>query len=167
MKIKKLFITALMASVLFTSTKMAYATEETKVEFNVKNGSSTTTYVYKLSDLSCGYIDEEGNLVEVPITYAYNVMEATIAPGITFEWYPTNDKNGFKLKKNDVVTISLNLNTGVRIRIGLTNGNSKETTDKNPSVSLVQSKDGYSKMYVENLSSSTVKVKSGTISYNE
>ena len=165
---RRVMMTVVTTSVLFGSVGVVNATEaEPQVEITVENEEGSKTYTYELSELLCGYIDEDGNLVEIPVVYSYDVAATTIAQGKTFEWYPSSDKNGFKLKKNDVVTVSLNLDTAVRIKIGLTNGNSRETTDKSPSVDLVQNSDGYSKMYVTNLSSSSVKVKGGTISYNE
>lgn len=137
---------------------------------------SESEKVYDLEDLSYEVVDPMGNIIASGSvvdgngdisTYAYNVAKSTVEPGSTIYWYPTDSTSGFYLQKNDVVEISLKLSKAVRIEIGLTKGTSKETTDKNPSVSLVQSSAGYSKMSVSNLSSSSITVNSGTISYNE
>ncbi|MFR2838799.1 MAG: hypothetical protein ACLTBU_06875 [Zhenhengia sp.] len=173
---KKLIFTILalstlsLGSTIFASSSIV----EKESKFIVSKHEKET--VYDLQDLSYEIVDPQGNIVKSgPIidnngnisTYAFDVAKATITAGNTTNWYPTNSPSGFYLQKDDVVEISLKLSKAVRIKIALTNGNSKETTDKNPSVSLIQSKTGYSKMSVTNLSSASITVNGGSISYNE
>ena len=132
--------------------------------------------VYSLKDLSYETVDPEGNMIQSgPIidndgnisANAFGAAKTTIGSSHTTYWYPTNSLSGFYLEKDDVIKMSLKLSEAVRIKVALTNGNSKETTDKNPSVSLVQSKTGYSKVGVTNLSSSSITINGGSISHNE
>ena len=125
--------------------------------------------IYDLKDLSYETVGPEGNIIKsgsiindgnISID-AFDVAKAIVDVGHTTYWYPTDSPSGFYLQENDVVEISLRLNKAVRIKIALTNGNSKETTDKNPTVSLVQHKTGYSKVSITNLSSTAIAVNEG------
>lgn len=173
---KKIIFSILSLTTLaFSSTIFATTSVPVKEPMLIVSQNETET-IYSLKDLSYETVDPEGNVIQSgPIidddgnisTYAFDVAKATIGSGNTTYWYPTDSPSGFYLQKDDVVDISLKLSKAVRIKIALTNGNSKETTDKNPSVSLVQSKTGYSKMGVTNLSSASITVNGGSISYNE
>lgn len=173
---KKLIFSILSLTVLSLGTSIFAATNIVEKEPILIISQNEAQTIYSLKDLSYETIDPEGNIIKSgPVIddngnispYAFDVSKATIGPGNTVNWYPTDSSSGFYLQKNDVVEISLRLSKAVRIKIALTNGTSKETTDKRPSVSLIQNTTGYSKMAVTNLSSSSITVNSGTISYNE
>ncbi len=120
-------------------------------------------------------VDEDGNieetgvfgLVEDEFLDAYNISAATVGVGKTVNWWPTSNTSGFKPGNNTAVSISLKTSAATSLTIGLTSGTKKDVTNKNPSVNLVCQTSGYTKMYVKNTSSKSIKVTGGTLSWNE
>ena len=143
------------------------STEPRLVFETVDENGVHNTYSYPLSECGSETYDEAGNLIssEDHISVCdYTIKNSTLNPGYTKSYFPSNNKNGFNLTKNNVVTVSLKLSDAVRIKTYLGNGSGLETTDKKPKVQLVPYATGRMKLYIKNISGKSITV-NGTISW--
>jgi len=181
MKRRKLLLSAIFAAALSVAIVMpciaadlSTSSEEGPlliVEQTDNNGVSKTV-AYSIGDLSYAIVDENGVEIETGtfsdfFARGYDVSKATVGVNKTIYWYPSNNSSGFKSGKDVAVSISLKTSEATSLTIGLTDGTSKDVTDKNPSVNLVSGTSGYWKMYVTNTSSKSIEVTGGTVSWNE
>lgn len=172
MKNKKVMALVMAASMLignntFVMADSVKSTEPRLVFETVDENGVHNTYSYPLSECGSETYDEAGNLIssEDHISVCdYTIKNSTLNPGYTKSYFPSNNKNGFNLTKNNVVTVSLKLSDAVRIKTYLGNGSGLETTDKKPKVQLVPYATGRMKLYIKNISGKSITV-NGTISW--
>lgn len=81
-----------------------------------------------------------------------------LKPGNTLVLYRSANAEGFDLSAEDMVEVNLMINQKASLKIGLTNGNSHETTDTEPNTFLVQENDGESLIYICNQTSGHVEI---------
>ena len=180
MKRKKIVWSALLATALSVATAMpcmaanlSNSSEEGPLLIvEQSDNGANTTVEYSINDLSYSIVDENGIEIESGSlsdfwARGYDVSKATVGVNKTVYWYPSNNSSGFKSGNNVAISISLKTSAATSLTIGITDGTSKEVTDKNPSVSLVSGTAGYWKMYVTNTSSKSIDVTGGTVSWNE
>lgn len=130
------------------------------------------TYSYDLEDLNCTIVDETGNEVYTgPVkddtTSRIAIGSCDIKTGYTMYWFPKDNKDGFyTAKAGTAVTLSFKTSKALSKTIGLTNGGgSSSSTEKNPSAILYTGAAGRWKAYMQNDSSETIHVKSGSVTW--
>lgn len=143
-----------------------YANTVEKETGSIKNAVGEQEY--QMSSLEYETYDANGNLIDASYechTDSYAISASTIPAGGTRYYFPSDNANGFLMGKDCPVTVALTLNKAAKIRISLTKGTSKTTTDKNPKVTLIPSETGRMKVAIKNESSESITIKSGTISW--
>ena len=79
-------------------------------------------------------------------------------PGNTLVLYPTQDADPFSLSEGDLVEINFKIDRKASLKIGLTNGAERETTDTEPNTFVIQTGDGGSLLYISNQTSEQVEI---------
>lgn len=172
MKNRKVMALVMAAAMLVGNSTFVSAdslkTDEPMLVFEtVDENGVHNTYSYPLSECGSETYDADGNLIssEDHISVIdYTIKNSKLAPGCTKSYFPSNNKNGFSLTKNNVVTVSLKLSEAARIKTYLGNGSGLETTDKKPKVQLVPYATQRMKLYIKNISGKSITV-NGSISW--
>lgn len=129
------------------------------------------TITYHLDDLFCCVVDADGTVIyEGPAfpenpNARYAIKAATVGSSKTVYWYPSDEPRGFQCGDGIAVNVSIKTISTVSKTIGLTDGDSSNSTTKNPSAILYTGTDGYWKFYVENNSSESFNVMGGSLSW--
>ncbi len=79
-------------------------------------------------------------------------------PGNTLVLSPTQDADPFNLSAGDIIEINFRINHKASLKIGLTNGSERETTDTNPNTCIIQKIDGGSLIYIKNQTSEQLEI---------
>lgn len=133
----------------------------------------TNVVTYQLEDLSITVCDADGTVLYDgpakgnPMSREYSLAERTIEIGEMIYWRPTDEQRGFRTDPGVAVTVSVKTNAKVSKKIGLTDGDDVTVNSKDVEATLYTGEVEYWKFYVENKSSSSFKVKGGSLSWGE
>lgn len=114
--------------------------------------SDVKMLTYGAEDLYCSIYDSDGNLI-----YS-GTAESSLHPEETIYWYPCNDENGFQSEEGIAVNVTVGTDSDALKTVGLTDGDSSDSTNKNPSAILHTGSLGYWKLFMINHSSDTFKI---------
>ena len=132
---------------------------------------SIQTVTYHLEDLHCCIVDADGSVIYEGPAFSenssarYSLKAATVGSSKTVYWYPADEPRGFLCGDGIAVSVSVKTNSSVSKTIGLTDGDSSNSTTKNPSAIRYTGTSDYWKFYVENNSSESFNVTGGSLSW--
>lgn len=126
-------------------------------------------YSCPLSECDWVEVDSEGNVVATSddvLTRGYTIKGSQIGSGNTKYYWPSGDPDGFNVKSDVPVKVTLSLSKSVLVRVFLEKGTSEQRQGSDFTVMLRPYVNEKMKLGIENKSSSAITV-NGTINWGE
>ena len=161
-------VMAIGSSTVVSAQDMEYVDPTITFE-TVDEDGNKDIYSCPLSECDWVEVDSEGNIVATSddvLTRGYTINGSQIGPGNTKYYYPSGDPDGFNVKSDVPVKVTLSLSKSVLVRVFLVRGSSAEVQSSNFTVMLRPHFSEKMRLGIENKSSSSITV-NGTIEWGD